>query len=81
MVWYKPGIEREILVYVGQSGSQSILSTQLSPEDLTNPTVTLMAGGSPFFVITDNTLTCGENSENESQPFPLTRASMGKVPG
>jgi hypothetical protein len=72
---------REILVCVGDYGGQGNVWTALYVEDLLRPTATLMAGDiqEEFFEVFDNTSTCGENPENHSKPYPMTRAAIRKV--
>jgi hypothetical protein len=91
MLWYKAGVEtsechkvplrsgREILVCIGQDGAQGDVSTELYLEDLLHPEPSLMAGDGGFFGLSDNTLTCGYNFEDEAHPIPLIRASIDKV--
>jgi hypothetical protein len=93
MIWYKPGVDtnlchkiglpngREILLCMGEYGGQGLRITSLYLEDLRNPIATMIAadGKSEFFSVSDNTLTCGQNDEDVSNPEPLTRASIRRV--
>jgi hypothetical protein len=91
MEWYKAGVEtsnchkvqlsdgREILVCLGDYGGQGNVLTDLYVEDLLSPHTSQMAAHWHFFQIFDNFGTCGENFENESEPFPVRRTSIEKV--
>jgi hypothetical protein len=89
MMWYQAGVPtancrrarlqsgRELLICMGEGGSAGFISTQLYVEDMTSPTRALRSGeSSTFFVIEDNTFTCGENFNDESRPF---RVKGGKI--
>jgi hypothetical protein len=91
-VWYKAGVEtsqchkaplqtgREILVCIGETGTAGSLLAELYVEDLLNPGGTLRAEEeAPFFSAHHNVVTCGENFEHETMPFPLTRAFIERV--
>jgi hypothetical protein len=92
IVWYKAGVEtsqchkvplqtaREILVCIGTTGVAGSLVTELYVEDLLNPGATLRAEDeTPFLAARNNVVACGENFEDETKPFPLTRAFIEKV--
>jgi hypothetical protein len=91
MLWYKAGIDarqchkvplpsrREILVCLGQYGAQGNISTALYVEDLLAPVATLMAGSGHFFEVTDNTLSCGWNQDDELKPYLLARGYIERV--
>ena len=88
MLWYKAGVEtsrchkvplkdrREILVCIGEYGSQGDVVTALYIEDLRAPKPALMAGTAEFFVAYDNTLTCGAMG---NETFPLIRSHIDRV--
>ncbi len=91
MEWYQAGVEtsnchkvqlsggREILVCLGEYGGQGNVFTDLYVEDLLSPHASQMAADWHFFQLFDNVATCGENFENESEPFPVRRASIERV--
>jgi hypothetical protein len=65
---------------MGDYGAQGNVWTALYVEDILRPSATLMAGdGKEFFVVFDNTSTCGDNPENNSKPYLMTRAAIRKV--
>ena len=92
LIWYKAGVEtsrchrvplrsgREILACMGTYGGQGNHWSALYVEDLLKPTPVLMSDGTKeFFHVLDNTSNCGWNSEDETKPYPLTLAYIGKV--
>lgn len=92
MLWYKAGVDtqqchkiglpggRGILVCMGASGAgPGFIIDTLYVEDLRNPSPSLMADGPRFLSMTDTMTTCGENTEDETKPLPLTRAEVQKV--
>ena len=91
-LWYKGGVPtenchrgklqsgREILICLGESGGQELLSTDLYIEDLLTPKGALMADdGAKFFSIDDSIATCGYDFEHESKPFPIKRGYIERV--
>ena len=91
-LWYKGGVPtekchrgklqgaRDILVCLGEWGAQGGVSMELYVEDLLAPKEALMADHGPtFFGVDDTVSTCGENPEEESKTFPISRGWIERV--
>ena len=81
MLWYKSGLPthacnkvktqngRDILICMDQEGAQGNVTTEIFLEDLRDPQPAAMAAKQPaLFGVSDNTVTCGFNPDDESKP-------------